>query len=62
MGFFSGLIETVASPIKIVSKTATKVFDEDWETKDALTLGATKMLEATEEEIEDIKDAFDDDD
>lgn len=59
MGFFSGLIETVASPIKIVSKTATKVFDEDWEIKDAMTCGLTKVLEAAEEEVEDIKDAFD---
>ena len=54
MGFFSGIIETALSPIKIATKTATKVFDEDWEVKDALTCGLTKVLEATEEEIEDI--------
>jgi len=58
MGFFSGIIETAVSPIKIVTKTATKVFDEDWEMKDALSCGLTKVLEATEEEIEEIKDEF----
>ena len=60
MGFFSGLIETAVSPIKIVTKTATKVFDEDWEIKDALTCGLTKVLEAAEEEIEEIEDEFND--
>lgn len=60
MGFFSGLVETAFSPIKVVAKTTTKVFDEDWEIKDAMTCGLTKVLEAVEEEVDDIKDAFDD--
>ena len=59
MGFFSGLVETAFSPVKLVTKTTTKVFDEDWEIKDALTCGLTKVLKAAEEEVEDIKDAFD---
>ena len=60
MSFFSGLVETAFSPVKLVSKTASKVFEDDWEIEDALTLGATKVLKAAEEEIEEIKDAFDD--
>ena len=61
MGFFSGITELAFSPIKLASKTATKVFDEEWEAKDGLTLGLTKLLEASEEEIDEIRDAFDDD-
>jgi hypothetical protein len=60
MGFFSGITELAFSPVKVVTKTATKVFDEKWEVKDTLTLGLTKVLDATEEEIEEIKDSFDD--
>lgn len=60
MGFFSGVTELAFSPVKVVTKTASKVFDEEWEVKDALTCGLTKVLEAAEEEVEDIKDAFDD--
>ena len=60
MSFFSGLVEMAFSPVKLVSKTASKVFEDDWGIEDALTLGATKVLKAAEEEIEEIKDAFDD--
>jgi ferredoxin len=59
MGFFSGITELAFSPVKICTKTAHKVFDEEWEVKDALTCGLTKVLESAEEEVEDIKDAFD---
>jgi hypothetical protein len=59
MGFFSGITELAFSPVKVVTKTSKKVFDEEWETKDALTCGLTKLLESAEEEVEDIKDAFD---
>jgi len=61
MGIFSGITELALSPIKLTSKTATKLFDEEWETEDALTLGITKLFEASEEEIDEIIDAFDDD-
>lgn len=60
MGFFSGLVETAFTPVRIVTKTADKVFNEDWEVEDALTLGATKVLKATSEQVDDIKDSFDD--
>lgn len=60
MGFFSGLVETAFTPVRIVTKTADKVFNEEWEVEDALTLGATKVLKATSEQVDDIKDSFDD--
>lgn len=60
MGFFSGITELALSPVKIVTKTAEKVFLEDWEAKDALTLGATKVLDATKDQAKEIDDSFDD--
>ena len=60
MGFFSGLTEIAFTPVRIATKTVDKVFNEDWEVEDALTLGVTKVLKATSEQVDDIKDSFED--
>ncbi|MEI7578572.1 MAG: hypothetical protein WCJ58_00875 [bacterium] len=60
MGFFRGLGELVISPVRIVTKTADSMINDDWDDVDILSLGTSKIIKSVGEEAEDIEDAFDD--
>ena len=61
MGVFNGLMETAISPLKVVTKTTNKMLNEEWKDKDILSLGSTKVIDATKEEVKEINDKFEED-
>jgi hypothetical protein len=60
MGLFNGLLETAVSPIRTVTKTVDKAINEDWDDKDFISLGASKIVKAVGEEAEEIENKFKD--